>query len=89
MAWDIETTNRFDKGYKRAASSGLRDRLDNVIAEIRSSEDPRKLGRFKTGQFRGCYSYEFGQSCRLIYSILFESQIINLIRVCDHKEYGP
>ena len=60
-------------GYKRA------------VTDLSSATDPRSLGERKHGRYKYCYSYIVTKSHRLIYRILYEQKIIQLIDLDDHK----
>ncbi len=88
MSWGFDRSNRFRRGYKNA-SSELQKRIDEALTALASAEDPNALGKPKQGPWKRHRAYEFGTFCRMLYEVEYETRIINLDRVCSHKEYGP
>ena len=57
------------------------------LSAISSSENPASLGTYKTNL--RIFSYEIGRRYRIVYSIRYRENIVELLRVCDHKSvYG-
>ena len=82
MVWDVDRTNLFKKCYKHADPI-LQKKANARIAELVNSEDPRRLGDVKSGQIEGEYGSHLNPGCRLLYTLVFETNTIELDRMCS------
>ncbi|MDE1727151.1 MAG: hypothetical protein KGH89_07825 [Thaumarchaeota archaeon] len=84
--WILAPNKKFIKQYK-SLSSDFQKRVDSVLAELVKSENPTKLGDYK--QSLRVYAYNLDKSNRIIYSVDFVNNTIELRRVGSHKQvYG-
>lgn len=84
--WILAPNKKFIKQYK-SLSSDLQKRVDSVLAELVKSENPTKLGDYKQN-LKVC-AYNLDKSNRVIYSVDFVNNTIELRRVGSHKQvYG-
>lgn len=84
--WRSQPSNRFRKRY-RDIGPELIDRANKGIMALVTSDRPELLGDRKTAQWGEYYTYEIGRSCRIIYTPIYETNIIKFARICSHKEY--
>ncbi len=84
--WILAPNKKFIKQYK-LLSSDLQKRVDSTLAELVKSENPTKLGDYKPSL--KVYAYNLDKSNRIIYTVDFSNNIIELRRVGTHKQaYG-
>ena len=84
--WSIDRTGIFKKQFKRLNPT-LQKKATNAVEELVSSEDPRRLGKYKKSL--SVYAYELDKSNRLIYKVNFGEGVVFLARVGNHKQsYG-
>jgi mRNA-degrading endonuclease RelE of RelBE toxin-antitoxin system len=87
--WTLWISRRFKQRY-RELDTVLKERVSKALEKLEKSDNPRDLGEFKKGPWRGYYAYELGLQCRILYDTLAQERKIRLHRVCTHKEvYGP
>ena len=85
-AWTFEIKPSFKKQY-RDLDAKTRKKVDGAMHDLQGSENPALLGKYKQGM--RIFSYEVGRKYRMIYNINWDSYVIELFRVCDHKSvYG-
>jgi len=61
--------------------------VDEAILHLLNSEDPTKLGLRKVGRWKGVYSYEIGRQFRILYTVRFDDQTVELLDVGTHGVY--
>jgi mRNA-degrading endonuclease RelE of RelBE toxin-antitoxin system len=61
--------------------------VDEALAELLESDDPRTLGLRKVGKWKGIYSYEVGRQFRILYDVRPEERIVELLDVGTHGVY--
>lgn len=84
--WILAPNKKFIKQYK-SLGSDLQKRIDVALAELVNSENPIKLGNYKPSL--RVYAYNLDKSNRIIYSVDFSNNTIELRRVGTHKQvYG-
>lgn len=84
--WFLAPNKKFIKQYK-LLSSELQKRVDSALDELVKSENPTKLGDYKPSL--KVYAYNLDKSNRIVYSVDFSNNTIELRRVGDHKmTYG-
>ena len=86
MTWEARVTSTFRRSY-RHLSSEVRRRVDEALAELLESDDPRTLGLRKVGKWKGIYSYEVGRQFRILYDVRPEERIVELLDVGTHGVY--
>ncbi|MGI0006749.1 MAG: hypothetical protein ACREAR_01990 [Nitrosotalea sp.] len=64
-------------------SSTLQKRVDAALDELMNSDNPAKSGEYKHNL--RVYAYNLDKSNRIIYTINFADNIIELRNVGDHK----
>jgi addiction module RelE/StbE family toxin len=86
--WRIIETKLAAKQFKQLTLENQRRYL-SAIEELSNATDATKLGQRKHGRLEYCYAYEIGKSVRLLYVVIWDLRIIELLRVGSHKEvYG-
>ena len=76
----------FKKQYK-VPDAATRKKVDDAMRDLQGSENPALLGRYKQGML--VFSYDVDRKHRIIYNVNWDSSVIELLRVCDHKSvYG-
>lgn len=86
--WILDFAPTFKNGYKTKDSINKK-RVNSVLTELSSSEDPASFGWPKDTPDGRVWVYEIGLKYRLSYRVDFHNKTIHLIRVCDHKKvYG-
>lgn len=89
MPWTLERSNRFKKRYTEKSAED-QQKADEAIRELAACDDPRTLGRAKTGNLAGCYGYDLDFHSRILYTVDSVNKIIHFLRVCSHEEaYEP
>ncbi len=84
--WGFEAKAQFKKQYKNLDPQ-IKIRVNSAVQELRNSENPAQLGRYK--QCKRVFSYDLGRKYRIIYNINWSNNTIEFLRVCDHKSaYG-
>ena len=81
--WILERTKKFIKQYK-LLSSDLQTKVDLALSELAKSGNPTKLGEYKPSL--RAYAYDLDKSNRILYNVRFGDNIIELLRVGDHKK---
>jgi len=61
--------------------------VDEAILHLLNSEDPTKLGLRKVGRWKGVYSYDIGRQFRILYTVRFDDQTVELLDVGTHGVY--
>ena len=88
MTWGIVRTNRFKKRYKQKTPK-QQAIVDEAIKQLVNSNDPRTLGRLKSGKIQGCYGHDIDFHNRILYAVDLAGKEIRFLRVCSHDEvYG-
>ncbi len=80
--WTFEIKPPFKKQY-RGLDAITRKKVDDAMRDLQGSENPALLGRYKQGM--RIFSYDVGRKYRIIYNVNWDSNAIELLRVCDHK----
>lgn len=93
MSSRIQITNQFTRLYKDKSKgpSYLVDRIDDLIIQLKLSDDPKSLGEMKKGYLDGLYSIRINKDSRILYKVVEKDGIrtVELLRVCSHKNvYG-
>lgn len=86
--WSFWRSSKFKKRFRKIDST-LNERAINAIIELEQSENPLSLGVQKHGPLHDYWTFELGRECRILYNIDADKRIINLHRICSHKEAYP
>lgn len=86
--WQVHLSKTFERQYSKL-STEISKRVDSAINELKSSDDPMKLGEPKQGSLKNCFAYEIGNKYRIIYTVYKTEIVILLLKVGKHKDvYG-
>jgi mRNA-degrading endonuclease RelE of RelBE toxin-antitoxin system len=84
--WIPERTKKFTQQYK-LLHSDLQKKVDLAITELIESTNPTKLGEYKPSI--KAYACVLDKNNRILYNVSFNKNVIEFIRVGDHKmTYG-
>ncbi|EDM28627.1 hypothetical protein LNTAR_08659 [Lentisphaera araneosa HTCC2155] len=87
MSWEIVYTKHAQKDAKKAASSGLKDKILKLIDLIK--EDPYKTPppyEKLIGDLSGAYSRRINIQHRLVYEVIENQHTIKVLRMWTHYE---
>ena len=87
MSWEIVYTKHAQKDAKKAASSGLKDKILKLIDLIK--EDPYKTPppyEKLIGDLSGAYSRRINIQHRLVYEVIEDQHTIKVLRMWTHYE---
>jgi len=91
---EIRMSSTFEHLYKKKKGNApeyILVKAVEAINDLISTSNPESLGEKKKGQLGDYYSIDLTRGHRILYRVTRESEniIINLDRICDHKEvYG-
>lgn len=64
-------------------------KLDYVLELFEHTDDPRRVGDRKAGQFNNLHAVRLSKQYRLLYEVADEKREITLLKIGDHKQvYG-
>lgn len=81
MTWDFYRKSQFLKQFKKLDSQ-TKKRVNSALEELANSENPTSLGIYKPDM--RVFAYNVGKY-RIIFSVRYSENIVDLHRVCDHK----
>jgi mRNA-degrading endonuclease RelE of RelBE toxin-antitoxin system len=81
--WNFDYKPKFVKQYK-LLSSNLQKKVKVALDELANSENPLKMGEYKSSL--RAYAYVLDKSNRILYNVRFGYNIIELLRIGDHKK---
>ncbi len=87
MTWKLVYTKQAQKDAKKLASSGLKPKAQELLAQI--SEDPsRKPPPFENliGDLAGTCSRRINIQHRLVYQVLEDEHVVKALRLWSHYE---
>jgi len=87
VSWEIVYTKHAQKDAKKAASSGLKDKILKLIDLIK--EDPYKTPppyEKLIGDLSGAYSRRINIQHRLVYEVIEDQHTIKVLRMWTHYE---
>ncbi len=87
MTWKLVYTKQAQRDAKKLASSGLKQKAQEVLALI--AEDPyRKPPPLEKliGDLAGAYSRRINIQHRLVYQVLENEQVVKILRLWSHYE---
>ena len=87
MAWQVLFTKQAQKDAKKAASAGLRTKIESLLAVLAKNplQSPPPYEKL-VGDLDGAYSRRITIQHRLVYQVLKEERIVKVIRMWTH--YG-
>lgn len=80
--WNFEYGTKYKKQFKKL-SSLLQASVRLALTELAYSDNPLKLGEYKSSL--KAFAYKLDKSNRILYNVDFPRNIIELLRVGDHK----
>lgn len=84
--WDFDYKPKFIRQYK-LLHTDLQKKVKLALDNLANSENPLKSGEYKSSL--RAYAYVLDKSNRILYNVRFGENIIELLRVGDHKmTYG-
>ena len=87
MRWKLVYAKQAQKDAKKLASSGLKQKAQELLALI--AEDPyRKPPPFEklVGDLAGAYSRRINIQHRLVYQVLEDERVVKVLRLWSHYE---
>lgn len=87
MAWQVLFTKQAQKDAKKAASAGLRTKIESLLSVLAKNplQSPPPYEKL-VGDLDGAYSRRITIQHRLVYQLLKEERIVKVIRIWTH--YG-
>ncbi|MEI6721872.1 MAG: Txe/YoeB family addiction module toxin [Betaproteobacteria bacterium] len=87
MTWQVLFTKQAQKDAKKAASAGLRTKIESLLAVLAKNplQSPPPYEKL-VGDLDGAYSRRITIQHRLVYQLLKEERIVKVIRMWTH--YG-
>ena len=87
MTWQVLFTKQAQKDAKKAASAGLRSKIESLLAVLAKNplQSPPPYEKL-VGDLDGAYSRRITIQHRLVYQLLKEERIVKVIRMWTH--YG-
>ena len=87
MTWQVLFTKQAQKDAKKAASAGLRTKIESLLAVLAKNplQSPPPYEKL-VGDLDGAYSRRITIQHRLVYQVLKEERIVKVIRMWTH--YG-
>ena len=87
MSWKIVYTKHAQKDAKKAASSGLKNKILKLIDIIKTNpyQTPPPYEKL-IGDLSGAYSRRINIQHRLVYEVLEDQQTIKVLRMWTHYE---
>ncbi|MFC5281538.1 type II toxin-antitoxin system RelE/ParE family toxin [Arcanobacterium canis] len=87
MSWSLETSNRFDKEFKKLDHYTQRIIKGWIVKNIAHADNPRAYGKALTGNFAGLSRYRIGDY-RLIVEIQDDRFIILALSIGHRAIYA-
>lgn len=87
MTWRVVYTKQAQKDAKRLAAAGLKPKAQALLELL--AEDPfRHPPNFEklVGDLKGAYSRRINIQHRLVYEVLEEEKVVNVLRLWTHYE---
>jgi len=87
VSWQIVFTRQAQKDSKKLAAAGLRPKVEQLFIIIRENpyQNPPPYEKLM-GDLAGAFSRRINIQHRLVYQVLEEEKIVNVIRMWTH--YG-
>ncbi len=85
MTWQVLFTKQAQKDAKKAASAGLRTKIESLLAVLAKNplQSPPPYEKL-VGDLDGAYSRRITIQHRLVYQLLKEERIVKVIRMWTH-----
>ncbi len=85
MTWQVLFTKQAQKDAKKAASAGLRTKIESLLAVLAKNplHSPPPYEKL-VGDLDGAYSRRITIQHRLVYQLLKEERIVKVIRMWTH-----
>lgn len=87
MTWELRYTNQAKKDAKKLASSGLKNKAQEVLDIIGHNpfQNPPPYEKL-VGDLAGAYSRRISIQHRLVYQVLEQDKVIKVLRMWTHYE---
>lgn len=87
MTWKLYYTKQAQKDARKLASSGLKDKAQELlrVIEINPFQNPPPYEKL-VGDLAGAYSRRINIQHRLVYQILEEEKAVKILRLWTHYE---
>ena len=87
MTWDLYFTRQAKRDARKLASSGLRERAEELLDVIRDNpyRNPPPYEKL-TGDLTGAYSRRINIQHRLVYQVLEDERVVKVLRLWTHYE---
>jgi toxin YoeB len=85
--WNIVFTKQAIKDAKKVSASGLKEKVENLIAilEVNPYQNPPPYEKL-IGDLAGAYSRRINLQHRLVYEVIEEKITVKIIRMWTHYE---
>jgi toxin YoeB len=89
VTWGLIYTSQAQKDAKKLAASGLKPKVQELLALLAQNpfRNPPSYEKL-VGDLAGAYSRRINIQHRLIYQVLQEEEVIKVLRMWSHYEYG-
>lgn len=87
MSWRLVFTKQAKKDAKKLASSGLKEKAEDLLMIIKNNpfRTPPSFEKL-VGDLSGACSRRINIQHRLVYQVLFEQKIVKVLRMWTHYE---
>ena len=87
MTWQVLFTKQAQKDAKKAASAGLRTKIESLLAVLAKNpfQSPPPYEKL-VGDLDGAYSRRITIQHRLVYQVYAEERMVKIIRPWTHYE---
>ena len=87
VSWSLVFTQRAQKDAKNIKSSGLRNKVEELLEILRSNpfQNPPPFEKL-VGDLRGAYSRRINIQHRLVYQVIEDQKIVKIMRMWTHYE---
>ncbi len=87
MSWEIYYTNQAQKDARKLASSGLKNKAQELLEVIKENpyQNPPPFEK-SVGDLLGAYSRRLNIQHRLVYQVYEEKKIVKVLRLWTHYE---
>jgi len=87
VSWEIYYTNQAQKDARKLASSGLKNKAQELLEVIKENpyQNPPPFEK-SVGDLLGAYSRRLNIQHRLVYQVYEEKKIVKVLRLWTHYE---
>lgn len=87
VSWELVFTKQAQKDAKKLASSGLKEKAQNVLEIIKSNpfQNPPPYEKL-IGDLSGAYSRRINIQHRIVYQVHEDKHVVKIIRLWTHYE---